>query len=334
MPRTISRKNRPASLVTNGPRVRLERRRIVVIGSANVDMVVRLPSLPSRGETVTDGEFLQVFGGKGANQAVAAARAGGDVALITCLGRDAPGDAMVKSFRGDGIDVRGIVRTDLAPSGAALVMFDRHGDNYLAVAPGANYQLTPGHVEAAESVIRHAAMLVMQLEIPVDTTRTTLALAEKAGVPVLFNYAPARTCHLPVSSQMTGLVVNEIEASELSGLSVSNRAQALAAARKLKARGPRFVIVTLGRHGACVVGGNEVFHVPAFPVKPVDSTAAGDTYCGALAVALVEGRPLAEASTFAAAAAAISVTRAGAQPSIPTRTHIQRFLREHPSRIR
>ena len=304
-------------------------RRILVIGSSNADMIVRLPKLPALGETVTDGEFMQTFGGKGANQAVAAARAGGRVTFLTCLGRDAFGDAMLRNFRRDGIDVSGVVRTDRTPSGAALVMFDRRGDNYLAVAPGANYQMTPRNIEAADELIRRSAMIVMQLEVPVDTTRKALTLAARAGVPVLFNYAPARTRQIAVSSHMSGLVVNEVEAEALSGLPVGNRRQACAAARKLLAKGPRYVIVTLGRRGACVVNQEGGFHVPAFKVEPVDSTAAGDTYCGALAVALLDGGSLRAAAQYAAAAAAISVTRMGAQPSIPTRGEILGFMKHH-----
>ena len=298
---------------------------LMVIGSSNADMIVRVPRLPAVGETVTDGQFMQTFGGKGANQAVAAARAGGQVTFLTCVGEDALGAAMRENFLRDGIDVSHVLQTGEAPSGAALVMFDPRGDNYLAVAPGANYRLNPPHIEAAAELIAGCGMVVMQMEIPADTTQCALDIARRRGVPVLFNFAPVRTRDVPVQPAMTGLVVNEIEAAELAGRAVGSREEAFAAADALRRLGPRFVIVTLGRDGACVADGAGIFHVPAFPVVPVDSTAAGDTFCGALAVALVEERPLPEAVRFASAAAAISVTRMGAQPSIPTREEIERF---------
>jgi ribokinase len=301
-------------------------KRITVIGSSNVDMIMKLERLPAVGETVTEGEFLQTYGGKGANQAVAAARAGGRVAFVTGLGDDPFGQNVLKNFRQDGLETDRIVIASGVPTGTALVMFDRRGDNYLAVAPGANYALEPAHMDACADLIAQSAMLVMQMEIPVPTIVRALELASGRGVPVLFNFAPMKTRELPVSGQMTGLVVNEVEAAALTGLSVGDAKQAKTAAQALLAQGPEFVILTLGAEGAHVASRALRQQIPAFPVTPVDTTAAGDVFCGALAVALVEGTPLLDAVRFASAASALSVTRVGAQPSIPRRDEIDAFL--------
>lgn len=300
--------------------------RITVIGSSNVDLIMKLPHLPEMGETVTDGQFVQVFGGKGANTAVAAARAGGHVTFVNAVGDDPYAPTMLESLERDGIDTTQILRVGGVHSGTALVMFDGAGRNYLAVAPGANYALTPEHVEACESIIASSSMVLMQMEIPDQTIERGLRIASDAKVPVLFNWAPARQSTLKVDSRMTVLVVNENEASALTGIAVADAAAAIDAATKLATQGPATVIVTLGTHGAVVCEAGQSTIIPAFTVRAVDTTAAGDTFCGALAVALSEGVPLENAVRFASAAAAISVTRVGAQPSIPTRLEIEEFL--------
>lgn len=299
---------------------------ITVIGSSNVDFIMRLEHLPAVGETVTNGQFAQTFGGKGANQAVAAARCGGQTTFVTALGRDGFGDQIVDNFTYDNINTDFIVRTDVAPSGSALVMFDRDGNNYLSVAPGANYQLSPAHIEACRNLIAHSAMLVMQMEIPVETIQTALNIAQDCDTPVLFNFAPARSREIAVSSQIHGLVVNEIEAAELTGQSVGDQKSALRAAREFLERGPEFVIVTLGAKGVVWARAANQGHITARAVEAVDTTAAGDTFCGALAVALVEGRALPDAIKFASAAAALTVMKMGAQSSIPTRAAVDAFL--------
>lgn len=300
---------------------------IVVIGSSNADRIMQVPHLPAVGETVTDGVYSQAWGGKGANQAVAAARAGGDVVFMNAVGTDAEGTAMMQSFAADGIDTSRMVIASDTASGAALILFDGAGRNCIAVAPGANYALRSEHIVANADVIRAASYIIMQMEIAVDTTLSALEMAQSAGVPVLFNFAPMRTHEVTVSSAMTGLVVNENEASALSGITVTNRESAQSAGELLLTQGPKFVVVTLGADGLFVLDtGGLREHVPAFRVTPVDTTAAGDTFCGALTVALAEGKPLAEACRFASAASALSVTKKGAQPSVPYRAEIEAFL--------
>ncbi len=294
--------------------------RVLVVGSSNTDFIMGLAALPRVGETVTDGQFLQTFGGKGANQAVAAARAGGAVTLVCGVGRDPFGAQMIENFRREGIETGHIHQAPDAPSGSALVMFDRAGDNYLAVAPGANYALLPGHLRA--ELFAQADVVVLQMEIPDAVNRRALELAKQNKVPVVFNYAPARGA-IALSDALTALIVNETEAAALCGQAVGSLAEAIVAAHWLRGRGPQIVIVTLGAGGAFVLSGEGEAHVPAPQVRALDSTAAGDTFCGAFAVAWAQSGAVSPSVEFAVAASALSVTRAGAQPSIPTRAEVE-----------
>jgi ribokinase len=305
-------------------------RPFTIIGSANVDMIMKVNRLPERGETVTDGVFMQTFGGKGANQAVAATRAGGDVRFVACLGRDAFTPDMVESFRRDGLNLDGVRFVDDRPSGSALVMIDQDGMNYLTVAPGSNAALSPDQVADEWGRISSSGLILLQMEIPVETNREILKRAREAGIPVMLNYAPAHSLHPDLLGGLDTLIVNENEAAVLSGVEPTDQASAERAARALAAMGVRCVILTLGADGSLILSDGQVTRVSAFPVKAVDTTAAGDTFCGALGVALLEGRPLPEAVRFATAAAALSVTRFGAQPSIPTRTETDHFIHLHP----
>ncbi len=302
--------------------------KIVVIGSSNVDLIMKMDHLPEKGETVTEAGFFQVYGGKGANQAVAAARAGGNVTFVSCVGEDAYTPQMVENYKNDGIDTRFVFHEKAIASGHALIMIDKAGENIISVAPGANNLLTPAKIDEAISVINEAAIIVMQYEIPEETIKYVIDLANKIRIPVMWNCAPARSFDLSYIPKINILVLNEVEAGFLSGIPVENKSDAEKAAGILVAQGVGKVIITLGSQGAFVVTKSEKVSVPSYKVDTVDTTAAGDTFCGAFSVALVEGKSLKEALQFASAAAAISVTRMGAQPSSPTRAEIDKFLTE------
>jgi ribokinase len=301
-------------------------KKIVVIGSSNVDLIMKMDRLPEKGETVTDAVFFQVYGGKGANQAVATARAGGNVAFVSCVGEDAYTPQMVVNYIHEGIDTDYVFAEKGLASGHALIMIGGQGMNYISVAPGANYLLSPGKVDEAAALFDEAAMIVMQFEIPEETVKYVINKANKKGIPVMWNVAPARPFDFSYIPKVNILVLNEVEAGFLAGMPVNNEQDAEKAAEKLVSLGVEKVIITLGSKGAFVVTKTEKVSVPAFNVDAIDTTAAGDTFCGALAVALVEGKALKDALTFASAAAAISVTRMGAQPSAPSRKEIEEFL--------
>lgn len=303
--------------------------KIVVVGSSNVDLIMKMDHLPEKGETVTDAVFMQVYGGKGANQAVAAARAGGKVAFVNCVGEDAYTPQMVQNYNNDGIDIRFVFKEENIASGHALIMIDQTGENIISVAPGANNLLTPSKIDKALSIINEAAMIVMQYEIPEETIKYVIDLANQKNIPVLWNVAPARPFDFSYIPKVNILVLNEVEAGFLTEMPVENETDAEKAAEKLVAKGVEKVIITLGSQGALVVTKNEKVSVASYKVNAVDTTAAGDTFCGAFAVALVEGKSLKDSLQFASAAAAISVTRMGAQPSAPKREEIDLFLNEN-----
>jgi ribokinase len=301
--------------------------KVVVVGSSNVDLIMKMPRLPKVGETVTDCVFAQVFGGKGANQAVGAARAGGDVVFVSCVGDDGYGEQVIASLRQDGIDTRFVSREPGVATGTALIMVGGEGQNYLAVAPGANYRLTPAHVDQAREAISGAAIVISQCEILPETLDHVIAVGAQLGKRVMLNLAPARKIADASLARLAYLAVNETEAEFLTGLPVTTDAQVETVAEALLAKGPKTVVLTLGARGAYVAGaGVSGSLVPGFAVDAVDTTAAGDVHCGALAVALVEGQPLLEAARFANAAAALSVTKLGAQPSAPKREDIEALL--------
>jgi ribokinase len=300
--------------------------RVAVVGSSNIDLIMKMERLPRPGETVTEAEFAQVFGGKGANQAVAAARAGGDVAFVGCVGDDAYGRQVVDKLKADEIDTRHVFQEEGVASGTALIMIDAHGENCISVAPGANYRLSPAHLDQARGVIEEASIVVAQCEILPETLEHLIDLGAQLGKLVLLNLAPARPLGEASLARLGALAVNETEAEFLTGQPVTTDAEVEAAAGALLARGPKIVILTLGARGAWVAVEGHRQLVPGFAVEPVDTTAAGDVHCGALAVALVEGQALLEAVAFANAAAALSVTKLGAQPSAPARGEIDALL--------
>jgi ribokinase len=302
--------------------------RILVVGSSNTDMIIKLDRIPRPGETILGGAFVTAAGGKGANQAVGAARAGGQVTFIARVGKDMFGDQAVAGFVNDGINVDHVTRDQTNPSGVALIFVAKDGENSIAVAGGANAKLSPADVKQAKAAFAGASVLVMQLETPLETVQAAADLAAKAGVRVILNPAPAQPLPDKLLQQVSVLTPNETEAELLTGIAVNDDASAAAAAAKLRARGVQTVIITLGARGAFVATEKGDQLVPGFKVKAMDTTAAGDVFNGALAVALAEGQPLDLAVRFANAAAAISVTQLGAQPSAPTRPEIEKFLKK------
>ncbi|MBM3305386.1 MAG: ribokinase [Candidatus Aminicenantes bacterium] len=299
---------------------------ILVIGSSNIDMIIRVPRIPRPGETVLGGKFAMAPGGKGANQAVAAARAGGSVTFVTRVGDDLFGHEAVRNFEGDGIDVRFVGVDRGAPTGVAMINVDGKGENSISVASGANARLSPADIEEAGGSLAAADIVLLQLESPLETVEAAARMAKERGVPVVLNPAPARPLGDGLLEAVSVLTPNESEAAALAGFEVLDEADAKRAAARLRARGPGLVVVTMGRRGAYALGDGFEGLMPAFRVAPIDTTAAGDVFNGALAVALAEKMSLADALRFAQAAAAISVTRPGAQPSAPTRAEIEAFL--------
>ncbi|UCD25950.1 MAG: ribokinase [Gemmatimonadota bacterium] len=299
---------------------------IVVVGSSNTDMIIKLARIPQPGETVLGGDFSTAAGGKGANQAVAAARAGGKVTFVARVGDDVFGQQAVEGFVADGIDTSHVITDSDAPSGVALIFVDQQGENSIAVASGANARLTPDDVLSARDAVTSADVLVTQLETPLDTVRAAVELAAVNGVRVVLNPAPAQPLGEEILQHVSVLTPNEIEAELLTGIAVSSDGAALAAAKALNARGVEAVLITLGSRGALLFDSDHAELIPSFEVEAVDTTAAGDVFNGALAVALSERSSLAEAARFANAAAALAVTKLGAQPSAPSREEIEAVL--------
>lgn len=295
---------------------------ILVVGSANMDLVVTAPRAPLPGETLLGGGFATFRGGKGANQAVAAARLGGRVALLGRVGRDDFGTAMRGGIAADGVDVSGLVALD-QPSGVALIITTAEGGNSIVVAPGANGALDAAAIDATR--FAGVGFVLAQLETPLDGVQRAAELAARNGALFILDPAPARALPGELLRLVDWLTPNETEAKSLLG--VTGELEPVVAARALRQRGAKGVIMKLGSRGALLLGTDDVPQfVPSFPVVAIDSTAAGDTFNGAFAVALGEGAQPAEAARFAAAAAAISVTRRGAQNSMPSRQEVQTLL--------
>ena len=297
-------------------------KKIIVIGSCNTDMVIKSDRLPIPGETVIGGTFLMNAGGKGANQAVAAARQGGKVVFVSKTGNDVFGKQSIELYKSEGINTDYIFSDPKLPSGVALIMVDAHGENCIAVASGANGSLIPADIEKAKSEVESSDYVLMQLEIPIETVEFAAAMASAKGIPVILNPAPARTLSDKLLKSLFLVTPNETEAEILSGIKVFDWDSARQAADVISAKGVDNVVITMGAMGAFVKE-KELYHiVEATKVVAVDTTAAGDSFSGALCVGLSEGKSILDSVKSAAKVAALTVTRMGAQSSIPYRNEL------------
>lgn len=303
----------------------LEQRRILVVGSSNTDMVIKTNHLPRPGETVLGGTFFMNPGGKGANQAVAISRLGGLVSFICKTGSDIFGHQSQQLFEEEGIDTSYIFSDSKYPSGVALITVDDHAENCIVVASGANANLMPEDLKEVEEAITQSDIVLLQLEIPIETVEYVAKVAYEKNKKVILNPAPAQSLSPELLRHLYLITPNETEAEMISGVKITDNESACKAARVITEMGVDNVIITLGSKGALVYSDSKVEEVPAYKVKAVDTTAAGDIFNGALTVALAEGRTLTEAVRFGCKASAISVTRVGAQASAPYRNEVDIF---------
>jgi ribokinase len=299
--------------------------KIVVVGSSNTDMIIKMDRIPKPGETIIGGDFFMAAGGKGANQAVAAARLGGDVTFVAKVGTDMFGKQAIENFKQEGIDTDFVVEDPENPSGVALIFVDQKGENSIAVASGANSSLTVQEVTAAQRRLEESDVLLLQLETPLDTIRYAARMAAEKGMMVILNPAPARELDDELLSFLTVLTPNETETELLTGIKVEDEDSGRAAAQVLRSRGVTNVVITLGSEGSLIVTDDRSVKVPTKKVEAMDTTAAGDCFNGALACALAEGKSLDDAALFANLAGALSATKMGAQPSMPTLAELQEF---------
>ncbi|ARZ79019.1 MULTISPECIES: ribokinase [Enterobacter cloacae complex] len=299
---------------------------LVVLGSINADHILNLETFPTPGETVTGNQYQVAFGGKGANQAVAAGRSGANIAFIACTGDDDTGERVRKQLASDNIDIAPVSVVAGESTGVALIFVNAEGENVIGIHAGANAALTTERVEAQRGIIAGAEALLMQLESPVESVLAAAKIAHENHTPVVLNPAPARVLSDELLALVDIITPNETEAEKLTGIRVENDDDAARAALALHEKGIGTVIITLGSRGVWASVNGEGRRVPGFKVKAIDTIAAGDTFNGALVTALLEGKAMDDAIRFAHAAAAIAVTRKGAQPSVPWRKEIDEFL--------
>lgn len=304
---------------------------VLVIGSFITDLVFRVDRYPAEGETLIGHSFNRFPGGKGANQAVAARRLGAKVSMVGRLGTDLFGDEQLQGFAAAGIDTSGVGRDPEAPSGVATITIDREGRNRIVIVPGANMRIQVEDIDRVRERIAAADILMLQLEIPLACVARAVDIAAEVGTPVILNPAPAQPLPPEMLAKVSVLTPNEVEAEQLTGVPVKTVDDAAVAARRLLACGVQAVVITLGARGVLVqaAGDAQPTHIEPFKVQAVDTVAAGDAFNGALAVRLAEGASLVEAARYAAAVAAISVTRPGAQPSMPYRHEVEAFLQNY-----
>ena len=297
---------------------------ILVIGSLNADLVVRTPRFPAPGETISGGDLAIIPGGKGANQAVAVARQGTSVAMVGRVGSDSFGPTLIQNLQNNKVDTNLVQISDSA-TGTAIIVVDSSGQNSIVLSPGANDKVTPADVDAVS--FQDGNMLLLQLEIPLETVIHAASVAHQNGLRVILNPAPARSLPDSLLADVDILVPNESELKLLSGQSVTDIDSAASAARTVLAKGVKTVIVTLGSNGALLVTDERIAHIPTFNVDVVDTTAAGDAFIGGLAAALLKGKALEEAVRYGNASGALAATKFGAQPSLPTQDEVEQLLR-------
>jgi len=300
---------------------------LVVVGSLNMDLVVRTPHLPRPGETILGRDFMTAPGGKGANQTVAAAMLGATIHMVGRVGGDDFGRALRENLRAAGADDTFVGTEEGAATGIAIIEVDDGGQNTIVVAPGANAHVTHADIDAARSIIASSQAVIAQLEIPLDTVQYALSTARAANVLTILNPAPAQPLPTELLSLVDLLVPNETEAAQLTGIEVNDDAGIEQAARQLCERGARTVVITLGARGALALSEGKAWRIPPFKVKAIDTTAAGDAFVGALATAYAIHGNLDAALREASAAGALAATRFGAQPSMPTRAELEEFLK-------
>ncbi len=303
---------------------------ITVVGSLNMDLIIRSPRIPRPGETILGGELHTAAGGKGANQAVAAARLGGRVSMIGRVGPDPFASELLDNMATANIDNRFVFRDPQVATGVALIVVDDAGENNIVVASGANMQLSPNDIENAKDAILDADVLLLQLEIPLDTNLHAAEIARSNRVKVVLNPAPAQKLPDELLALVDILIPNQTESALLTGLPLSSEAEVEKAAQSLLQTGIGAVIITMGDRGAMLATKGKVERYPAFEVKPVDTTAAGDAFVGGFGLAWAEGKSLSEAIRFGSAAGALATTRLGAQPSLPTRQEVEEMLKINP----
>jgi ribokinase len=304
---------------------------IVVLGGMNIDLVSTTARFPRPGETIVGTGFYKGFGGKGANQAVQAARLGAPVSYIGCVGDDEFGRDMIACMKDHGIDTRHMHMVEGCSSGTAMIFVDAGAQNEIVVVSGANDELTPRHIAMAADVIAGAALVVTPFDIPLESVREAVALAARKGVPTLVNPAPVLSCEVDSSlyAEIDILVPNETEAEALAGIDPGEPDFAEAAADALREKGAQSVIITLGEQGSLLADSETTRHIPGYKVKAVDTTAAGDAFIGGLAAGYQFFSDLERLIRFASAVAAIAVTKKGAQASLPDRTEVEEFLTKH-----
>jgi len=301
--------------------------KVTVIGSLHADLTVKTERIPEIGETVLGGKLKISPGGKGANQAVAAARLGAQVTLVGRVGNDEFGKMLINSLNVEGVDVRHVVKDEREATGIALITVDRGGNVVIAVAPGADTRCSKRDVDKAKPVMKSSEVLLLQLEIPPAVVERAIDVAYENGVKVILNLAPARKISDELLKKVYLLTLNEVEASLLSGVEVKDVKSAKVAAKKILERGAQSVVLTLGEKGCVLATEGEIVHLKGIKVKAVDTTGAGDAFCGALAVAIASGKSLRDAAIYANCAGALATTAIGAQEALPTKAKLEHFVR-------